>query len=199
MALYQHRFNGITQLGTRWTNTWWSDTASSLTAVHSAAVTWANSFYGGIVTLMAADVGLTDVQTGEIDQSNGRQLQVQASAAEISGTAVGNSLPTDCAIVVSLRTLLANRRGRGRFYLPPFVADIILTDDGRVTPTGQSTITGELTTAWSNYVATGTPVVYSRTGRTTQPITSYDVGDLFDTQRGRQDRIVENRLSAPMP
>lgn len=199
MALYQHRFNGITPLGTNWTNTWWSDSASSLTAVQSAAESWASSFYGGIASLLPTNVELTDVSTGEIDQATGTQLAVQAGAVSVVGTATGNPLPVDVALVVSLRTTLANRRGRGRFFLPSLAVGSVLTPLGRVLPAAQTTIADAAVTAWTNYVATGTPVVYSRTGRTTQAISSFDVGDLWDTQRGRQDRIVENRDSRTMP
>lgn len=199
MPLYQHRFNGSTSLATRWTNTWWSDSSSSLTAVQSAAVGWANDFYGGIAALLPDSTEVVEVVTGEIDQTTGTQLAVAADAISINGTGTGDALPTDVALVVSLRTTLANRRGRGRFYLPQFDSTTALTSDGRVAGTLQTTVLDELLTAWTNYVATGTPVVYSRAGRTTQPIESFDVGDLWDTQRGRQDRILENRPNCTMP
>lgn len=199
MALYQHRFIGTTPLGTNWVNTWWSDSTSSLTAVQSAAESWASSFYGGIASLLPTSVELTEVRTGEIDQATGTQLAIAAGAVSVVGTAVGNPLPVDVALVVSLRTTLANRRGRGRFYLPSLAVGSVLTSLGRVLPAAQTQIADAGVTAWTNYVATGTPVVYSRVGRTTQAVSAFDVGDLWDTQRGRQDRIPESRDTRTMP
>ena len=62
-----------------------------------------------------------------------------------------------------------------------------------------NTLLGNLSTAWTNYVATAEPVIYSRTFRNTTPITSFDIGNLFDTQRRRESSMLETRVSSPMP
>jgi hypothetical protein len=103
------------------------------------------------------------------------------------------------AIVVSLRSPVANRTGRGRFYLPQPTTNA-LTAVGRLDETAQSTIVDALTAAWTQANAAGeNPVIYSRTQRATREITSFNVGDLFDTQRRRENALTENRVSAPMP
>lgn len=40
------------------------------------------------------------------------------------------------------------------------------------------------------------PVLYSRTTTLVQVITSFDVGNVLDTQRRRRDQLVESRTSA---
>jgi hypothetical protein len=84
-------------------------------------------------------------------------------------------------------------------YLPQMHAGSTLSLVGRLAATAQSDIADALASAWSGYSGTGNPVVYSRVNRSFQAITDFDIGDLFDTQRGRQDRVAEDRDSRSMP
>jgi hypothetical protein len=198
MALYQHRYGGHTAAGTNWMFSWWADSGGSIDTVHAAGESWINTFWtGNFGTAVAAAVGVDQVLTALIAQSTGKQQEKRESGSTLSGTAVGNQLPPDVAIVVSLRTQLANRSGRGRMYLPhTFVGT--LTAQGRLNASTQDDLITWLTAAWSGYTV-GTPVVYSRLNRTTQAITSFDVGDLFDTVRHRDQALLEARDSAAMP
>jgi hypothetical protein len=58
-------------------------------------------------------VSLRDLRT--IDQAF-----VDSSITAIPGTAVGDPLPANVSAVITLRTALAGRRNRGRFYVIPF-------------------------------------------------------------------------------
>lgn len=107
-------------------------------------------------------------------------------------------MPADVALVVSLRTSLANRRGRGRFYLPQPAA-LTLTAAGRYDPALQQELVDALEFAWNGYTSVGDPVVYSRVNRSVQDITSFDVGDLFDSQRRRENALSESRITSAMP
>jgi hypothetical protein len=205
MPLYQHRFIGILASGDQFSFSWWSDNSLTIDSSHGNAITWAETLWNGqdtlpgYATLCSAGVSIQRVTTGEISPLTGQQQTLRESNVDIAGTSEANALPADVAIVVSLRSPVANRTGRGRFYLPQPTTNA-LTAVGRLDETAQSTIVDALTAAWTQANAAGeNPVIYSRTQRATREITSFNVGDLFDTQRRRENALTENRVSAPMP
>lgn len=199
MPLYQHQYVGHTATGETWNFSWWADSTLGIEAEADAAVTWGSTFWlNGYDALTPASVGIDGVNVREITPATGLQIRLAERALELPGVAVGSALPADCAVVVSLRTDLANRRGRGRFYLPqPAVGTV--TADGRITQTAVDAIIAVLGTAFTEYAALGNPVVYSRTNRQFTTITRMVVGDLFDTQRRRENKTLESRTSAVMP
>jgi hypothetical protein len=204
MALYQNRFIGTLPEGDTFTFSWWTDSTQDLATVQAGNVQWAQDLWAGassgagLQDLLPSSCVLTTVRTGLITQATGQQQAVDEDTVNLPGVATGNSLPNDVALVVSLRTNLANRRGRGRFYLPSLVATT-LTAAGRLDPTAQQNIVDSLANAWNGYTGVGDPVVYSRTQRTIEDVISFDVGDLFDTQRRRENKVSQSRISAPMP
>ena len=204
MALYQNRFIGTLPEGDTFTFSWWTDSTQDLATVQAGNVQWAQDLWAGAVDgegledLLPSSCVLTTVRTGLITQETGQQQAVDEDTVNLPGVATGNSLPNDVAVVVSLRTNLANRRGRGRFYLPSLVATT-LTAAGRLDPTAQQNIVDSLANAWNGYTGIGDPVVYSRTQRTIEDVISFDVGDLFDTQRRRENKVSQSRISAQMP
>ena len=205
MPLYQHRFIGNLASGDVFSFSWWSDNSLTIDSSHGNAITWAETLWDGqdtlpgYGTLCSADVSIQRITTGEISPLTGQQQTLRESNVDIAGTSEANALPADVAIVVSLRSPVANRTGRGRFYLPQPTTDA-LTAVGRLDETAQGTIVDALLAAWTQANAAGeNPVIYSRTQRATREITSFNVGDLFDTQRRRENALTENRVSAPMP
>ena len=205
MPLYQHRFIGNLASGDTFSFSWWSDNSLTIDSSHGNAITWAETLWNGqdtlpgYATLCSADVSIQRITTGEISPLTGQQQTLRESNVNIPGSAEANALPADVAIVVSLRSPVANRTGRGRFYLPQPTTDA-LTAVGRLDETAQSTIVDALLAAWTQANAAGeNPVIYSRTQRATREINSFNVGDLFDTQRRRENALTENRVSAPMP
>lgn len=205
MALYQHRFTGHTAAGENWMFTWWASSSRSAGNAHTAAVTWINAVFdgatagNGLEDHMATTVGLNTVTTVEIDPATGTQISRTDSAVARNGLSASNTLPSDCTVVVSLRTTTPTRSGRGRFYLPPgVVADVTTT--GRVATDFITDLGAALAAAWTGYNSVSDrPVVYSRTQRLTRNISSFNIGDLFDTQRGREGNLVEARTSTNMP
>jgi hypothetical protein len=205
MVLYQHRFLGHTADGDNWMYSWWATSNRSLVDAQAAAVAWNAALWAGATAgngledHVTAEVGNDSVTTVTIDVLTGLQSARLDTAQSIDGVAAGNALPADVALVVSLRTGLANRRGRGRFYLPQPAASQ-LTTNGRVLADFVTDLGASLEAAWTAYnTATDIPVVYSRTSRSTQPITTFDIGNLYDTQRGRESSQVESRTSTTMP
>lgn len=198
--VFQHRFSGQLSGGDSYMFTWWATSGSDIDTVHAAANTWANAFWdgGGYEAHVAPSVTLTNVTTVQVTDATGLQTLRRDSAHSLAGVNVTGSLPADVALVVSLRTAQSNRSGRGRFYLPQPAVDQLDESNGRVSGAAVSSILTALQTAWGGYTPTGIPVVYSRTLRATQPVVSYDMGDLFDTQRRRESSMLEARQSLVM-
>lgn len=205
MPLYQHRFQGHCSAGDIFVFSWWSDSSVSIDTSQSNAVSWANAVWAGaagvdgLSTFTTPNVGLDRITTGEINPLTGQQLALRETGSALVGAAAGNPLPPEVALVVSLRTALANRTGRGRFYLPQLAATA-LDADGLLSDAAQTGLVNALQDAWSGSNAAGeNPVVYSRTARATRVITSFDIGDVFDVQTRRQNSLTQQRTSALMP
>lgn len=204
MALYLHRFQGVCASGDSFGFSWWSDSTSNLATAQAGAVAWAGDLWAGPGAglgwqdQITAGVQLTRVATSTIDIATGLQSAIAEDTVALPGLAAGNAMPADVALVVSLRTELANRRGRGRFYLPQPAA-LTLTADGRYTQALATELVTALEAAWQGYTTVGNPVVYSRVGRSIETVTSFDVGDLFDSQRRRENALAETRTTSAMP
>lgn len=204
MALYRHMFKGTHAAADPWQFGWYSNSSSSLSVVEAAAVNWLSNLMtgpaggAGLASLVTAAIATTEVTTVEIDPVTGGQLTRQDAASVTTGTATGSSLPADVALVVSLRSATANRKGRGRFYLPSFAVSEVDTD-GNVSGAAVATLLAALTFAWTGYSSVGAPTLYSRTDKQLRPITTFDVGNRWDTQRRRDDIASEARSSAVMP
>lgn len=199
--VFQHRYSGTLPGGDTWMFTWWATSGQSIDTVHNAGTTWASDFFGepGVAALFPTTTTLTNVTTVQVTDATGLQTFRRDSGLALAGSNTSGALPGDVALVTSLRTALSNRSGRGRFYLPGPAKDQVASADGRVEATAVTAILAGLTAAWTNYVATGEPVIYSRTLRSTTPVTSFDIGNLFDTQRRRESSMLETRVSNPMP
>ena len=205
MPLYQHRFAGHLAAGDIFVFSWHSETSVSIDTSQSNAVAWAEALYAGPggtngwVAYSSSSVGIDRITTGEINVATGQQLALRENAVSIDGGVTGDALPAEVALVVSLRSALANRTGRGRFYLPQ-PAIPAMAENGNVLPAAQNALVAALANAWGDANAAGeNPVIYSRTARATRQITSFDVGDLFDMQKRRQNSLTQQRVSAPMP
>jgi len=205
MVLYQHRFLGHTADGDNWMYSWWATSNRSLVDAQAAAVAWNAALWAGATAgngledHVTAQVGVDSVTTVTIDVLTGLQSTRLDTAQSIDGVAAGNALPADVALCVSCRTANSNRRSRGRFFLPQPAASQV-TVNGRVLTDFITDVLASLEAAWTAYnTATDIPVVYSRADRVTRPMVTFDIGDLYDTQRGRESSQVEARTSEVMP
>lgn len=195
MALYAHVAKGT------WSGVSWSFTLHSTgsLSVGDANAGWAGALgdwwddYGAYQ--MPASV-LAEASTATIDQSTGKQISRAETAIGTAGTdATGVLLPPQLAVVCSLRTSLATRAGRGRMYWPGPASDALTS--GKIGTTPQAVFVTAGSALFSALgAASMIPVLYSRTTTLVQVITSFDVGNVLDTQRRRRDQLVESRTSA---
>ena len=130
----------------------------------------------------------------EIDPLTGKNLGQVITAEALVGTDANGPVPPQCAVTVSLRTAVFNKAGRGRFYLPAYGTDKVLA--GRILPLAVTqTATAAQKMVQSLNGAGYTVCVYHRASRTHDNVVSVNVGDVFDTQRRRRDKLVEARTS----
>jgi len=118
-----------------------------------------------------------------------------------AGTIAGDCLPTQVAGLTNLKTGVASRRTRGRFYMPATAED----DSTAVAQPSAGYVTAlqNLNNALFSYTGTtvgaanvfASWIVYSRTGLSYLPVTSYTVRTNWATQRKRSQ--IKHADSAP--
>lgn len=194
MALYRHTLLGA-YTGEIWTFRVHSDGNVSLAAAQSA---WSSGIgaFGSVAYLgdLPATCSFTEITTAELDPVTGGQLTKASDPRSEVGTSAAAGLPMQIAPVVSLRTLDASRRGRGRFYAPSPAVDT--QAEGRMTTTARGNLADSAEAMFNALQAAGlTPVLYGGAGATPLNLTSLDVGDVVDTQRRRRNKLIESRTS----
>lgn len=126
--------------------------------------------------------------------TDGHTLSAQERpVAPVVGGSTDPSLPTEVALVVSLRTAVATRSTRGRMYLPPLTVSQ-MGYAGRYLDAAVTTV-ADGAEDFMNDVTVGTttwtPVVASGTASLLTPITQIAVGNVPDAQRRRRDSLIE--------
>ena len=180
---------------------WWANSTRTLIDAHEAGKQWLQDFYlpaDGLQSVSPAGVEFTNVHTGEITMATGIQSNGLDFPVSMNGTAGVASMPQDVALVVTLKTAIASGSARGRFYLPVLAVNA-LNDIGKLDVFARTGLMNALDAAWAAYNVIGTtPVVYSRKLRTTNDVINYNIGDVFDMQTRRDNKVEERRLTHPM-
>lgn len=175
-------------------------------AMNAAATAIANAgLPADILSMLSSACTLTDVRL-EQRTATGRLEAVGAGARATAqpGTSGANK-PFQVSAVISLRTAVPGRRGRGRMYWPAL--GIPITTSGlRVQ---QTDIDAKLAAVKGLLVSTGGRLqtafgdiphvlaVYSKVGAMETEVNALEMGDVLDVQRRRRDKAVENRTTTP--
>jgi hypothetical protein len=154
---------------------------------------------GSLTTLMGSGVSLVGSRLEIRDDNTDALLGLSQANRATAVVGVGSlKLPTQSAIVASLRTNTPGGRGRGRVYWPATGA--VLGTDGRLSSPTTAAIVADLKTyfkAIESALALGQPTaawylsVRSSTAKATPHVARIQVGDVIDTQRRRRDAYVE--------
>ena len=205
MALYKHVFQGKCAGGDIFTYQWHADSVRTLAAAHSAAVVWNDTLWNGATAgngyqdHCSADVAMQEVVTTQINVADGISLAQARSGQAIAGVVASNSLPADVSMLVSLRTALPRRTGRGRFYLPQPAVDQ-LTTTGRWAADFINDVIASLNAGWAAYETVNDHlVIYSTTFRVVRDCVGYNIPDLAATQRRRENKLSPTRTSGALP
>lgn len=208
MATFRLRVSGTWNGGETWTFGLHGSSAASVATVadalqQAASEMWSGSGTptGALNTLYSDDVIMTTMTAAELDFATGRQLTRADRNVSAPGVATADSLPPQCAVVISLRTELAQAGGRGRWYFPS--PALTASAGGRIAPAAQAIYRDASTRFIASLKGSAiTPVVYRRP-RPTFPaqqltVTSSNVGNVFDTQRSRRQQLTESRMNIPV-
>lgn len=190
MALFRHVISGSTP-GETWSYTMHTEANVSTGDANDSLAAAVTAAYGaGLATVTSPDVVTTLASTAGIDPATDGQMTRVESVLSLAGAAVEEMLPFQCATTISLITAVANRHGRGRFYLPPLSAGVL--DGGRLSAATVSSLDTAFTAFFAELTTDGhTLVVRNRTGHVSTPVTEARVGDVIDTQRRRRNKLTE--------
>jgi hypothetical protein len=201
VTVYRCTATGATPQGETWVTGIWVEKAGGTTALCAASwhtawdLLWngAASPADSILQLMDGNCTTTETIVNEVDGAFRHNIEQVRTGEALNGTSGAENLPPTVAAVVSLRTALPTRRGRGRMYLPPMTVDAEIT-------TG---LMDAITTSSISLAAKGMlevmktagylPVIAHRDIASTTNITSCDVNTVFGTQRRRSNKLVGAR------
>lgn len=201
VTVYRHTANGVFP-GEEWTCTFHTEGSLDLTEAQTAWVAaWTACWSGAdaptdnINQLIATDVSTTSLVTASLDPVTFRQVARAENDVTLAGTATGASLPPQCAAGITWESDLANRHGRGRMYLPVYASSSVAA--GRLaTANVEITLNAAKNIFQTLNFAGASPIIFNRTTHVGTLITSVRVGDVFNTQRKRRDKLVPVYQSA---
>jgi len=179
----------------------WSITAKSVSPGTEAATEtawaagWAACF--GLAAFKgeyAANVELTETSTSTAT-ATWKQSTITRTTHALPGTQT-QSLPYHVGVVVSLRTALATKYGRGRWYLPPTHVGSLDTDGFFLSAAAAANLVLGLNAAFAAWAGAVNLAILHRTAPisgavpalSTTPIVAADLANTFVTQRRRADK-----------
>lgn len=173
----------------------WGSGTGTLTDAQTAWNTAFPILWSTAVRLFfATTVVVTELSTASIDTATLHQISRVSGAVTLAGTSAGQMLPHEVAHAVSLRTAVATRSGRGRFYLPPMAVGQLL--NGRLTAATVTALVPAAAGMIDSLQANGVvPCLVNRTTHALTTINQVDVGDVPDAQRRRRGALIEARTS----
>lgn len=193
MALYRHTARGVFP-GENWSiNVWTTGTG----AVGSAQTAWVSAvsalFPAGVLALYATQFSVTSASTAQIDETTNAQITRLDNAISLVGTSASVQLPFNLAVAVSLKSSLATRAGRGRFYMPAPASNAVAV--GRLATASQTTLLNAAVAMRGSLSTSGFTVVVRNPPPTpnTRTVNRIEVGDVFDQQTRRRKQLVEVR------
>lgn len=203
MTFFRARFGGDVGVGSEiWRCDLMIRSATSdiddITTAVTAGLTLAWTGGTGVPTsldgLYSAGTTLAFLEVNQLVPGTGRNAAQRVGSIALPGVAVDDPLPPQCAIVVSHRTTVPTRAGRGRIYLP--ATSLATAVAGELDSAIPAVIANCMVHAYRAINAGGNAVVvYHRSTDTADDIVSIDVGSVFDTQRRRRNSLSETRAS----
>lgn len=153
-----------------------------------------------MASLMSACVGVGNVATG-VDvyyypaYPGKATISASADYSPFRGPNTGDNIPSQCSLVVTLRTATTGRSGRGRVYLP-FTRAAQLQTDGQVGVGAiasvadafkgfSDSVIGAMSGSLPGYQG---PYVVSGTHGVANAVTRFIIDSKVDTQRRREDK-----------
>lgn len=189
MTFYRHRAIGPGSAGDIWVTTMHSQSELGIDNVSNAWADFVTGFFTDTMQdLWSTTTGVHEAITDQLDPITGKNVAQITDVANVVGTGTGATVSPRTCVVVSLKTTLPTRAGRGRMFLPSPDSSHYAT-------------TGELTDATATAIASGfaskltifrgvaTPVIYHRSTKTGTPVERIRVSTTLGTQRRRTNKV----------
>ena len=175
------------------------DIANTIVTEWSAMILGGTGLPAGLAADFMAHTTWRSVVTYKVNEAGKAVSQAEASfAATVKGSSA-NNMPPQVAVVGTLLTGAPGRSNRGRIYLGG-VAAASVTDQGRINAAPQGRYGDGLAGLYKRLrdkTLQGDvfrPVVVSPTLGAARKITQVQVGDVYDTQRRRRNKLIETRI-----
>lgn len=200
MTIYRHTVKG-SYPGESWSCTFHTQSTLALTAAQNAWTTAWQIWWNGLSAptdnldqLVSNTVECTSLVTSQLDPVTGKQIARAEDDVTLVGTSTNAPLPPQVSAGVTWLSNSATKEGRGRMYLPSF--STVTVAAGRLGTASR----GIVKIGADNFLASlsgagATPIVFNRKTLAATVITIPRVGDVFDTQRRRRDKLVPSYIS----
>lgn len=179
----------------RWSFGWWQDTSSAAPAGNAdldANPDWL-TFITELVTAMTTQQAVDKYDVYRYQ--GGALVNHWQKSVSHPGTATSGQLPLQVSLVVTLRSAIPTRRGRGRVYLPT-CAFAMMGTGHLFSSTKVNTLVDKLALAFTSLGSGSNPVgVVSRVEGVIRPVVSIDADLVPDTQRRRSNELTSARHS----
>lgn len=166
-------------------------TQAALQTDCNAISAFVTTFWNSIKATIFSCYSLTEVDMYQyIWPATKAQFQAQTILTPNAGSLVAAGSPIDTALVVSIRSAVPGRSGRGRMYLP--YHSTCANASGLVTGTPYNTYGTAVKTLFTSVAGYSSyaPIVPSRTHGTWQPPSSIVTDNKPDVQRRRENRLL---------
>lgn len=170
-----------------------ADQAAAVAADWAAALTsaWTDST-DGLEHWYTADVSIVVAHAAQLAALTQRQVDAVDVSVTLPGTeATREMMPHEVAVAVTTRGAAANKKDRGRFYLPP--PSSVVLDAGLMTDVIRAHFAEAAAIIVNSLQAAGWAPIILHPDDSTTAIAGVDVGNVFDVQRRRRNKLIEVR------
>lgn len=167
------------------------DAAGCATAAATALTDWWTDATDPGNAIFTNDISIVAVRAAELDPLTGKQIDASESALALTGAAAGDMLPHEVSVAITTRGAAANRRDRGRVYMPPPAQST--SSNGLFLALSAGHLANGFAIVINELQAAGFTPVILHPDQTTTQIVELDVGDVFDVQRRRRNKLIEVR------
>lgn len=203
MTVYSFRYTGTLPGGEQFnTGLHTVSPTADITAAMGIAIGFAQRLFldtgsGGTSYLSLCDVSttVTTATVTELDPVTGKAIAKREQLVSgYVGTGVGNPLPQEVAVVLTLRTLTPGPSGRGRLYMPAPTVEQVGADARLITAAQDKCLASILAGLDYLVLANYVPILFTK-AKPNRSIVRADVGNVFDAQRRRRNKLIEVRVT----
>lgn len=195
MAIYKHTVRGSIGGGDIFMFGFHMQRDPDVFAANAQAETAVEAFLAAQAALFTPTVVFDLLITQEIEEGTGTVVAVAETTLGQAGTSPDAQLPAEVAVCVSIKALVGVVAGR--FYLPA-PSRGALTSPGQMVSALRDDLADDLKVMFDTMATAGTPMRLGilRSGpKTFVGAGSINVGNVFDSQRRRRNKLLEVRAT----